>query len=162
MEVEELKALAKKLDRAAFAARFPHLFFVFREAESGGITPFSFRTEAVPAGSAPLVRGVLRVVPLVKSENNPYADRLSIGRTRNCDIVLRDGSVSKLHAHVRLEPSGACAIVDLGSHNGTKVNDERARANEPMPLHADDVVTIGTVGLRVLDAKIVHTLLAKM
>jgi hypothetical protein len=163
MEVDELTALAKRLTQAEFVARFPHLFLVFREAEKGAITPFSFHTEAVsPSMPPPSYKGVLRVMPLVKSEKNPYADRVSIGRARNCDVILRDGSVSKLHAHVRTEPDGKTVIVDLDSQNGTQVNQERAQPNAPMAIHADDVVTIGTVGLRVLDAKVVHTILAKM
>ena len=162
MEVEELLALAKRLSQDDFVARFPHLFLVFREAESG-ITPFSFHTEvATPSSPPPSARGSLRVKPLVKSSANPYAERVSIGRARNCDITLRDASVSKLHAQVRAREDGQLELVDLGSQNGTSVNDVKAKANEPIPVHADDVITVGTIGVRVLHAKVVHTILSKM
>src|SRR5262245_48740931 len=42
------------------------------------------------------------VYVVAKAPGNPYLDRISVGRARNCDIVVRDGSVSKLHAHMRI------------------------------------------------------------
>ena len=162
MEVEELLSLAKRLSQTDFATRFPHLFLVFREAESG-ITPFSFHTEvATPSSPPPSLRGSLRVKPLVKSSGNPYTERVSIGRARNCDIILRDSSVSKLHAQVRQGEDGKFELIDLGSQNGTSVNDVKTKPNEAVPLHADDLITVGTVGVRVLSAKVVHTILSKM
>jgi pSer/pThr/pTyr-binding forkhead associated (FHA) protein len=160
-EVEDLRALAKGMTQQQFVERFPHLFAVFREAE-GGITPFSFHTEVAHPNAPPSTRGTLRVKPLVKSSSNPYADRVSIGRARNCDIILRDGSVSKLHAQLRTEPDGSMVVIDLDSQNGTSVNDARATPNQPLTVRADDVITVGTVGVRVLSAKVVHTILSKM
>ncbi len=46
----------------------------------------------------------------------------TIGRSRDCDIVLDDSSVSRRHAELR--PAGAgWTIEDLGSTNGVRVND---------------------------------------
>jgi hypothetical protein len=52
-------------------------------------------------------------------------DRISLGRARNCDIVLRDPSVSKLHAHFRVKDDGKFDLVDRLSENGTEINGAR-------------------------------------
>ena len=47
---------------------------------------------------------------------------VSVGRANDCTIVLADPNVSRRHAEIR--PSGdGFGVVDLGSTNGTKVND---------------------------------------
>jgi predicted component of type VI protein secretion system len=45
-----------------------------------------------------------------------------LGRSRDCDVVLEDSSVSRQHAQLR--PQGECdwTIEDLGSTNGVRVN----------------------------------------
>jgi hypothetical protein len=45
----------------------------------------------------------------------------AIGRSRDCDIVLEDSSVSRRHAELRPE-GNAWRIEDLGSTNGVRVN----------------------------------------
>ena len=47
----------------------------------------------------------------------------TIGRSRECDVVLDDVNVSRRHAEVRPgREAGAWTITDLGSTNGTRVN----------------------------------------
>jgi len=49
---------------------------------------------------------------------------VTIGRQSDCTIVLADPNVSRRHAEIR--PSGeGFVVVDLGSTNGTKVNDAK-------------------------------------
>jgi two-component system, cell cycle response regulator len=50
------------------------------------------------------------------------AKPLFLGRGENCDIRIHDGSVSRRHAYVQLSESG-CSVTDLGSLNGTFLND---------------------------------------
>jgi hypothetical protein len=45
----------------------------------------------------------------------------TIGRSRECDIVLEDSSVSRRHAELRPQGTG-WSIEDLGSTNGVRVN----------------------------------------
>ena len=42
------------------------------------------------------------IAPVKKREGNPYADRVSIGRATNCDVVLRVPFISKMQAHARI------------------------------------------------------------
>jgi hypothetical protein len=68
-----------------------------------------------------------------------------IGRGRNCDVVLDDHSVSRLHAEVRCSDQGVLTLHDLESLNGVFVNDTRI---ESIQLREDDSVDIGDVRMR--------------
>ena len=66
---------------------------------------------------------------------------VTVGRSPSCDIPLEgDQLASRRHALLRSEED-QYVIVDLGSSNGTYVNDTEIR--EPMPLHDGDHVVIG-------------------
>lgn len=57
----------------------------------------------------------------------------TIGRSRDCDIVLDDAGISRRHAEIRPTPGG-WTMADLGSTNGVLVNGrpvEPARALQP-------------------------------
>lgn len=160
MDVAELTGLANDLGKDEFANRFPHLFLLFNDETGGGPAPFS--TQVVSRKDAlKKPGGVLRVLPLVKAAGNPYSDRVSIGRARNCDVVLRDPSVSKLHAHVRKEPNGTWVIIDLDSHNGTAVGSVPILPSRPEVLRPGETLTIGGVTVRVVDAVQLYSILIR-
>lgn len=64
-----------------------------------------------------------------------------IGRSTKNDIVLEDPEVSRQHALIR-EQGGYFTIQDLGSTNGTFVNDRRIFA--PTPLWPGDRIRLGS------------------
>jgi hypothetical protein len=68
-----------------------------------------------------------------------------IGRSRDCDVVLGDGNVSRRHAEVRPTDSG-WAVNDLGSTNGVLLNGRRVDGSAP--LRAGDRIEVGTTELR--------------
>jgi len=72
-------------------------------------------------------------------------DEVRIGRGSNNEIVLRDFSVSRSHATIRLNADGTWTIEDLGSTNGTFVND---RAVTEAPLRLDARLRIGDTVFR--------------
>ena len=72
---------------------------------------------------------------------------VAIGRSRECQLVVLDESVSRRHAQVSRQ-AGDYALVDLGSVNGTLVNGQPVRA--PVVLAPDDVISLGRVSLRYL------------
>jgi hypothetical protein len=65
---------------------------------------------------------------------------MGIGRRSDCEILISDPSVSRLHAWVRAGPGGY-TIEDAGSSNGTWVNGVRLVG--PRPLAERDVLRIG-------------------
>ncbi len=70
---------------------------------------------------------------------------LFIGRAKECDILLPSPAVSRRHAVV-LYKNGICGIKDLGSFNGTLLNDYRI--GEPRHITEDDMVRISSFVLR--------------
>jgi hypothetical protein len=65
----------------------------------------------------------------------------TIGRSRDCEIVLEDSGVSRRHAELR--PAGEkWTIEDLGSTNGVRVNGRDARSLQT--LEPGDVLELGS------------------
>jgi len=52
----------------------------------------------------------------------PQDQEVLFGRSQHADFELQDASVSRRHFSVRKNESGRYVIKDLGSHNGTMVN----------------------------------------
>jgi hypothetical protein len=65
----------------------------------------------------------------------------TIGRSRDCDIVLDDVGISRRHAEIRPGHDG-WTVEDLGSTNGVLVNGGTARG--PQPLHSGYRVELGS------------------
>ncbi|HKW39923.1 MAG TPA: FHA domain-containing protein, partial [Gemmatimonadales bacterium] len=77
--------------------------------------------------------------------------RIRLGRGRECEVrpVARsDTVVSRVHAELTVGPSGALALRDAGSRNGTFLNDERVTA--PVPVRLGDRITLGRGGPRLI------------
>ena len=68
-------------------------------------------------------------------------DEVSIGRGKNCDIVLNDKKSSRKNAIIR-RAGLSFSIKDLDSANGTFVNGVRVQEQE---LSGDDIIKIGNV-----------------
>ncbi len=74
------------------------------------------------------------------------ADQYSIGRDPDCDIVLEEDAVSRRHAI--LERSGTTwRIRDLGSRNGTSLNERRVKAS--VAVSPGDTVTCASAQLKI-------------
>jgi hypothetical protein len=71
----------------------------------------------------------------------------TIGRSRECDVVLSDSNVSRRHAELRPLGDG-WTVTDLGSTNGVRVNGRELAPNEPHALKAGDRIDVGTVDAR--------------
>ena len=65
--------------------------------------------------------------------------RLTIGRVQGNDIVLKDMTVSRLHATIAVKGRNLF-VSDQGSKNGTIVNDTKVTSAE---LYDGDIVRIG-------------------
>jgi hypothetical protein len=100
----------------------------------------------VQAGGAPRAGREDRAAQLVVIEKGKPGrafplgkDRVIIGRLEESDLVLADPGVSRRHAEVR-HADGRYVIVDLGSTNGTMVNEATIGERE---LEEGDRITIG-------------------
>jgi pSer/pThr/pTyr-binding forkhead associated (FHA) protein len=79
-----------------------------------------------------------RVVPL-------SSGRVVIGRSRECDVRIDDGNVSRRHAELSRDHDERWTVVDLGSTNGTEVNGRRVTRRTP--LADGDRISIGGMEL---------------
>src|SRR5207245_6673140 len=66
---------------------------------------------------------------------------VTIGRSRQCDVVLDDPNVSRKHAEVRPR-GGSWVVSDLGSTNGASVNGRRIEG--PQVIKGGDTIEVGT------------------
>jgi len=65
----------------------------------------------------------------------------TLGRSRDCDIVVEDANVSRRHAELR--PRGSAWVLsDLGSTNGTRLNGRTIRT--PEVVQAGDEIEVGS------------------
>jgi pSer/pThr/pTyr-binding forkhead associated (FHA) protein len=151
-----LEPVSVGLKFAFLAVLYLFLLWVSRSAlrdlreGAGGVVrePPPDATGMHPASSLAALDGDLDVSPRLVVESVPGLTRgmsydVSAGATLgrgDAEIQLEDPFASSQHA--RLTRQGAILVIeDLGSTNGTYLNDELLRG--PRPLHAGDRVRIG-------------------
>ena len=79
----------------------------------------------------------------------PLEQGLTIGRDRDCDVVLNDDvAVSRKHAEICRESDGVYVLRDLASANGTSVNQRRLVA--PAILRNGDKIQLGASRFRLV------------
>lgn len=66
--------------------------------------------------------------------------RVIVGRDPSCDLMIDDAEVSRRHARL-IARNGGYAIEDLGSTNGTFINEQRIKS--VMPLKTGDSIRLG-------------------
>jgi hypothetical protein len=69
----------------------------------------------------------------------------SLGRSRQCDIVLGDANVSRQHAEIRPR-GGSWVLTDLGSTNGSRINGRQVEGSEV--IRPGDEIELGSTQLR--------------
>ncbi len=145
--------------RKAYVAANPHLFLVRRAptftTKSDWDDDISFATRVhddinLDDEADDVEHEGWIVVPVKKRDDGPFPDRIGVGRARNCDVVLRFPSVSKLHAQFRV--GGSLQLVDVGSVNGTSVNGQAVAPRVPQNVKAGDALRFGSVYVELLDA----------
>ena len=70
-------------------------------------------------------------------------ERITVGRAVDCDIVLPDRQISRYHMQIERDASGYL-LRDLGSKNGTFVDNEPVREH-PYRLHDGDEIVLASV-----------------
>jgi hypothetical protein len=131
--LEEWRRTRANTKRDDFVALHPYAFLISASAAAGDaanrpmavVKPTEFRTvthkEYAAKADAPNLELPL-ILPLRKGEGRPFPERISVGRATNCDLVIRDASISKLHGHFRDVTGQSAFFTDAKSSNGTRLD----------------------------------------
>jgi hypothetical protein len=95
-------------------------------------------------GVVHLLRSIGTVQPGAVHEVHDHA---TIGRGEDTQIQIEHADVSRHHAVFEIH-HGETAITDLGSTNGTKVNDQPLTPHEPKRLEPGDTIEVGSRDVR--------------
>lgn len=162
-EIDEYMKQAR-MDRGAFVMAYRHLFLLkhakplelmFHASPAVlDVSTMSGKFTFDPAADRP------QLAPVKKRPGNPDPWMFSIGRCATCDVVLHFPVVSKLHAHLTVDPSGKIAIIDAGSATSTRRNGRRLTPKQAEHLQIGDRLAFGSLELELCDAERLHQLLA--
>jgi hypothetical protein len=137
-----LKLQCRELSREAFARRHPHPWLLreLTDEERSQISYDVFESVTVQtstlhqrptAASARMAARLYKeshrfgLLPVVKGRLNLWKERVLVGRAASCDVVLPEGSVSKVHAWLQQSDGGGWRLCDAPSANGTLVDGRR-------------------------------------
>lgn len=146
MDLLDVAILALRL--ALVGVLYAFLFLVMRSAARGlqtapaaavvAIRPSRLQLQVLETGVSTLRAGQIIEV----------AGGATLGRAEHVQVVIADSTVSAEHA--RILPLGrAWMVTDLGSTNGTRVNDVPVQAETQ--LASGDVLALGNVRLKVIE-----------
>lgn len=73
----------------------------------------------------------------------PEKKTVRVGRDPECEIILNEDGISRVHAIIERENDGSFTIIDMGSTNGTYINGVKLLSNILEPWNPEQTVTIG-------------------
>jgi len=152
LDIAALMREAQSLPREDFLSKRPGYFLLSAPSDNPAL--LRFITEPAEPNTVQVntpTRTRFELQRLAKAGHHPFPDRISVGRARNCDVVLRHSSVSKLHAHFRLDGENL-AILDNSSRNGTAVNGEPIIPEQRARVRSGDRIRMGTLESLLLDS----------
>jgi len=142
LPLEALVQVFRERGEEYFRKRYarPYLMVVgVPDIESDWLDPKTVESQVIEKVPGDANAGQRRVIPVVKTNRNAFASRITIGRAKNNDIVIRASKVSKLHAAILpADRSDRYELMDMGSANGTRLNDVRLPPREAAPLVNND------------------------
>lgn len=157
--LDEWRRTRANTSRADFIALHPYAFLVSATGRAAGtvslpappVRPTEFRTvthreynatKPEPSNPEPPL-----ILPLRKGEGRPFPERISLGRATNCDLVIRDASVSKLHGHFRDVTQETAFFTDAKSSNGTRLDGTLIQAGVATEIRVNTLLSFGRVQL---------------
>ena len=149
-EAGDLVRLARSGSSDKFAERFAHPFLSHAPlVDAGGETPPGWQTlsgspEAQARAAAIAAAGAVHYLPIVHRPKSTYSGFLSIGRADNCDLVLKEPTISKMHALFWIPKMvGNWMIADGKSRNGTFLNGTRLTPMAKKVVRSGDLIRFG-------------------
>ncbi|HET8937150.1 MAG TPA: FHA domain-containing protein [Polyangiales bacterium] len=156
--LEEWRRTRANTKREDFISLHPYAFLISATGAGGAtankpmqaVKPTEFRTvthkEYLQKAEAPSLELPL-ILPLKKGEGRPFPERISVGRATNCDVVIRDASISKLHGHFRDVTAETAFFTDAKSSNGTRLNGTLVAPGVATEIRQNMLLSFGRVQL---------------
>jgi len=133
---------------------------------AGAIAPASDArpiTRTGPLHDPSKLRGKLNKAPhfvaVLGKRRRGGSPRVTVGRGRTMDIILKDPSVSASHAWLDCDEEGIYFVHDDKSTNGTRVNGRMVAPGDFVDLAPGDMVRFGEVKVIYCLAKTLHDVL---
>ena len=142
------KELARELltkGEEAFRQRYSHPFLVLMQepaSDDEWVDPQTVETSITELVTRVEQGPVLEVVRIVKSSRNVFGSKITVGRAKNNDIIIRASKISKLHAAFIPASKNKYKLQDMGSSNGTSINGVRLKAKESKLLKSKDEIVM--------------------
>ena len=103
-----------------------------------------YALEQIKQGAGQIEVLKARVIEITKRKSFREPDKVIVGRSPENDIVLYNKNVSKSHACLYLTPSREyCYLVDIGSVNGTFLNNNKLASYKEYQLADGDELSFG-------------------
>ena len=106
----------------------------------------------------------ITIEPLIPSEESSPPLKLAfdagvvrVGRSDANDVVLPSPQVSSSHLEISLDPAGRVLICDLGSSNGTFIEDRRLESGQAVALAHGERVIVGSFLLGIISEALVES-----
>ena len=153
--------LARALSRSEFVRQHGGHFLLKRAKIAPDSEPppsFDFETVTTQVGIDPFA-DQWQVLPVVKRPENPFPERMTVGRAVNCDLVLRVPFVSKVHAHILVSEDGGYSLHDNRPSHATFHNRTKLEPGATCPLAVGDFIGFGSLEFEFVDADRLHQIL---
>jgi len=151
LTVKEIRTLATSLSEEQFRVQMGPFALIQRPptgaGKDSGATLAGTGKAHPEKMSAQMVSLLFEFEDLVVATLPPLngVDELSVGRLPDCELMIKDSSVSKRHAVLRWSADKQrCSVTDVGSTNGTFLNAASAVQGETV-LRDGDILSFGDV-----------------
>jgi hypothetical protein len=158
-----LVELARALSREDFVARLPDPVLlvlselVIEEATGDEDTQVGETVGGKPVKVRDEVPANFDALAVRKKRRGAEGERITLGREKTCDIVVRTPGVSKLHACFL--PGQPLRVLDSGSQNGTFVDGKRIPADQPVEVQPGAQLVFGDLATRLISPTELYGLL---
>jgi hypothetical protein len=143
LSVNFLVEQLEKRGEEGFRHKYPHSFLVLRFSppdDPEDVDLQTVETKLSDFNHEEKRKPIVKIVPLEKSNRNAFKTKITVGRAKNNDVIIRASKVSKIHAAFVIG-KGDWQLLDMGSVNGTVVNGERLEKNQSVKLNSGDMIS---------------------
>ena len=143
LSVDFLVEQLEKRGEEGFRRKYPHSFLVLRfsppdDTEEADLQ--TVETKLSEFNQEEKRKPIVKIVALEKSDRNAFKSKITVGRAKNNDVIIRAAKVSKIHAEFVMDKDD-WQLMDMGSVNGTMVNGQRLEKSQSVKLGSGDMIS---------------------